>query len=137
MLVRTTGLGTIGTVRGLGAIPFAAGLLLVAGCGGETGDPDASASLDFPDPAPIAARAVQPTDFVGAEACADCHTEEYRAWATSTHGEAGGEPGPDVVIAPFDGRAIRFAHGRNRVDVGRQAIHEDDYTVSRSGTYID
>jgi Flp pilus assembly protein TadD len=48
-------------------------------------------------------------DFVGSEACAGCHEDEYRAWAGSTHGQAGGEPGPTVIIAPFDGGAIRFA----------------------------
>ena len=31
------------------------------------------------------------------------------AWASSTHGRAGGVPGPEVVIAPFDGGVIRFA----------------------------
>jgi tetratricopeptide (TPR) repeat protein len=48
-------------------------------------------------------------DFVGAEACAGCHAAEYANWAGSTHGRAGGEPGPNVIIAPFDGRPIRFA----------------------------
>jgi Flp pilus assembly protein TadD len=38
-----------------------------------------------------------------------CHEAEYHAWAGSTHGRAGGAPGPEVVIAPFDGRVIRFA----------------------------
>ncbi len=77
------------------------------------GDGDAGAgalgSADFPDPLPRAERAVSPADFVGAEACADCHAAEYRAWAGSTHGEAGGVPGPEVVIAPFDGRPVRFS----------------------------
>ena len=49
-------------------------------------------------------------DFAGAQACAACHREQYDAWAVSTHGRAGGgEPGPDRVIAPFDGTGIRFA----------------------------
>jgi len=50
-------------------------------------------------------------DFAGSEACASCHQEQYRAWARSTHGQAGGPPGSSVVIAPFDGRPIRFADG--------------------------
>ncbi len=66
-------------------------------------------TLDFPAPATTAARTVQPADFVGAEACASCHTDQYDAWAESTHGQAGGIPGPDVIIAPFNGRSIRFA----------------------------
>lgn len=48
-------------------------------------------------------------DFVGSAACAECHEENYEAWAASTHGTAGGEPGPETVIAPFDGTPIRFA----------------------------
>jgi len=50
-------------------------------------------------------------DFVGADACADCHTEQYEAWSGSTHGTAGGEPGPSVVIAPFNGTPMRFRDG--------------------------
>ena len=125
--MRAAGLGSIGTVRIRLAISSTTALLLVAGCGGENGDPGSTASLDFPDPAPIAARTVQPADFVGAEACADCHTEEYRAWATSTHRQAGGEPGPDVVIAPFDGRPIRFEDGKLvQVGGGKKGFSLDD-----------
>jgi tetratricopeptide (TPR) repeat protein len=77
-------------------------------CRGDT-PPDSAASLDFPPAPPPAVGTVSAEDFVGAEACASCHEDQYQAWATSTHGQAGGTPGPDVVIAPFDGRAIRFA----------------------------
>lgn len=87
------------------------GVISFSACSGaDEGIPD-RASLDFPPPAPVAARTVQASDFVGAESCSGCHTEEYGAWASSTHGRAGGTPGPEVVIAPFDGRAIRFADG--------------------------
>ena len=47
-------------------------------------------------------------DFVGAEACAECHTEKYEAWRASTHARAGGPPTRARVIGPFDGRALRF-----------------------------
>ncbi len=57
-----------------------------------------------PEPAPSATSA----DFVGAGRCASCHASEYARWRTSTHGRAGGSASPDVVIAPFDGRPIRF-----------------------------
>jgi len=50
----------------------------------------------------------EPGDFVGAEACAPCHRDEYDAWSTSTHGTAGGPPSTSTVIAPFDGTPIRF-----------------------------
>jgi tetratricopeptide (TPR) repeat protein len=79
----------------------------LVGCGGD--EPARSVALDFPPPAPTAAATVSRSDFVGAEACASCHADQYSAWAGSTHGRAGGEARPDVVIAPFDGRTIRFA----------------------------
>jgi tetratricopeptide (TPR) repeat protein len=51
-------------------------------------------------------------DFVGAERCATCHAAEYAVWKRSTHGRAGGTPTPDLVIAPFNEREIRFADAR-------------------------
>lgn len=85
-------------------------LLGVTACGGDSSSLDsATASLDFPPAAPGATRTIATEDFVGAEACATCHVDQYRMWSESTHGRAGGEPGPEVVIAPFDGRPIRFA----------------------------
>lgn len=51
---------------------------------------------------------VSRADFVGAEKCAACHTAEYARWEKSTHGRAGGAPSADLVIAPFNGRPIRF-----------------------------
>ena len=47
--------------------------------------------------------------FAGSEACRTCHEDQYVAWAGSTHGNAGGPPGPATVIAPFGGAPIRFA----------------------------
>ncbi len=48
-------------------------------------------------------------EFAGSESCRACHVEEYAAWAGSTHGTAGGPPGPESVIAPFGASAIQFA----------------------------
>ena len=95
---------------GLGVMALA---ILASGCGGEGESPAGTRSLD-PFPPPIEARPVshvEPEDFAGAESCAECHEEEYAAWAGSTHGRAGGDPTPDILIAPFDGSAIRFADG--------------------------
>ncbi|MFQ6046821.1 MAG: tetratricopeptide repeat protein [Gemmatimonadales bacterium] len=67
--------------------------------------------VEFPPPAEAAPSAQRPAsaDFAGAEACGQCHREQYEAWSTSTHGRAGGPPSPDRLIAPFDGTPIRFA----------------------------
>jgi hypothetical protein len=60
-------------------------------------------------------------DFTGSEACEECHEVQYDAWLGSTHGRAGGSPSPDVVIAPFDGRPMRFFDA-----VVTPSITEDD-----------
>src|SRR5207245_10732455 len=63
----------------------------------------------FPSPPPTSpGPAIFLADFVGAEACASCHVAEYEMWKRSTHGRAGGPPNPGRVIAPFDGRPLRF-----------------------------
>jgi tetratricopeptide (TPR) repeat protein len=68
--------------------------------------PEGLQSFTVPRDAPTATVAFD--DFVGAEACAECHQERYASWAESAHGRAGGAPSPEVVIAPFDGRPIEF-----------------------------
>ncbi|HUK21799.1 MAG TPA: tetratricopeptide repeat protein [Gemmatimonadales bacterium] len=61
-----------------------------------------------PRPEPVAP-SVAFSDFVGSEACAECHTAEYNLWKASTHGNAGGMPtDAGRVIAPFDGHPMRF-----------------------------
>jgi tetratricopeptide (TPR) repeat protein len=103
-----TSLSDQGRARRRTMLRVASAALLTVACG-DQGPDAAPRSLEFPTPSPVEARSVSRTDFVGAEACAGCHADEYAKWARSTHGRAGGEPGPDVVIAPFDGRPIRFA----------------------------
>ncbi len=50
-------------------------------------------------------------DFVGADACAECHADQYEAWSGSTHGRAGGVPPKAEVIAAFDGKPRHFRDG--------------------------
>ena len=66
---------------------------------------------DAPDAADRPAIRIAAEDFAGSAACAGCHADQYRSWAGSTHGRAGGEPGPETVIAPFDGTPITFRDG--------------------------
>jgi tetratricopeptide (TPR) repeat protein len=47
-------------------------------------------------------------DFAGAEACAECHREQYDLWKNSTHGKAGGPPSAQTVISPFNRAALQF-----------------------------
>lgn len=57
-----------------------------------------------PSSSPASAR----SDFVGAEACSECHRTQYDAWRLSTHARAGGKPDAAHVIAPFDETPLRF-----------------------------
>lgn len=41
-------------------------------------------------------------DYAGAEACRDCHKEQYDLWKTSTHGLAGGTPDSVQIISNYD-----------------------------------
>src|SRR5213596_1534430 len=55
-------------------------------------------SIQLPAPRRMERAApVSHANFVGADRCAGCHVAEYAAWKTSTHGRAGGLPGPDLA----------------------------------------
>ncbi len=60
-------------------------------------------------------------DYVGSDTCTDCHEAEARAWERSDHALAWTMPGPDTVLADFDGTAfegrdlkVRFRHEAGR-----------------------
>ncbi|NIP57989.1 MAG: tetratricopeptide repeat protein [Gemmatimonadetes bacterium] len=97
---------------GLLAAAAAAGLgiWLARGAAGPEEGGAGAGPVTFPEPsfAPPA-DTVERSDFAGAEVCRSCHADQYRAWSGSTHGRAGGEAAPDLLIAPFDGTPIRFA----------------------------
>lgn len=73
--------------------------------------PSGSEPTGLPGPRAVAQAVYGPAldDFAGAEACEECHQEQYDAWTESTHAKAGGEPDNETIIAPFDGTPIRFA----------------------------
>ena len=72
--------------------------------------------------------------FVGAERCAGCHVAEYEAWNVSTHARAGGAPGPGLVIAPFDGRPLRFANATVTPRVSGGTVWE--FVVAEDGEVV-
>lgn len=74
-------------------------------------------------PAMVAPQAA--AEFVGSDTCADCHREKYDAWRESTHGRAGGPPGPETLIAAFDGTPMRFSDA-----VVIPAEREGEYTFT-------
>lgn len=70
-------------------------------------------------------------DFLGADACAACHQDQYDAWRSSTHARAGGPADEDLLIIPFDGREIRF---RDAVVLPEQtAAGEARFVVDQEG----
>ena len=84
---------------------------------------------------PVAAQTeTMPPAYVGSEACSDCHQDAARAWTGSHHDLAWTEPGPDTVIADFDG--TEFAHDgtltRFRIEDGRYfaTVTEKDGTTT-------
>jgi tetratricopeptide (TPR) repeat protein len=94
-------------VMSLVAVAVLAGLLLFAVRRGRESGITAVGPL--PPPRQSAPRdSIGPADFVGAAACAACHRTQYAAWRASTHAAAGGPPGEVRLIAPFNGRPIRF-----------------------------
>lgn len=66
-------------------------------------------------------------DFVGSDACAECHETQYAQWVGSTHGQAGGPPSRDRVIAPFNGRPIRFRDATVTPSVDARGVY--NFTV--------
>lgn len=63
----------------------------------------------FPPPKPVSKqKAIVFEDFVGSEACAQCHDDQYQYWLTSAHGRAGGKPDAENVIGKFDGTRLYF-----------------------------
>src|SRR5262245_52371080 len=110
-------------MRGTATV-VAVGLGLLPGCKDQ-------ARVPFPPPRPVV-HAAEPrvADFVGADACASCHPAQYAAWRGSTHGRAGGTPGPGLVLAPFNGAPIRFADAL----VTASAVGGDyRFTIRREG----
>jgi Tfp pilus assembly protein PilF len=87
-------------------------------------------AVPFPKPPAGSLRPPAGADFVGAERCAPCHAAEYARWRGSTHGRAGGAAAPDLVIAAFNGRALRFADARV-VPRRRGAAYE--FVISQDG----
>ena len=69
-------------------------------------------------------------EFVGANACASCHLQQFEQWKRSTHGRAGGFPGQIEVIARFDGRPLHFA---NAVVTPQRVGSDYSFAVEETG----
>lgn len=98
---------------------------------GRVGLGDGRAEFPPPRTADAASTRIAFEDFAGADSCEECHEKEYSAWRESTHGKAGGIPGADVVIAPFDGTPIVFADATVIPSVSAEGSYQ--FTVTQQG----
>jgi hypothetical protein len=56
-------------------------------------------------------------DYIGPEACGECHGVEYAAWTTSLHRVMNAKAdAPKAVIGDFSGAVLRYAGGEARFD---------------------
>ncbi len=56
-------------------------------------------------------------DYIGPEACGDCHDPQYTAWRTSLHRVMNARPAdPGAVIGDFAGAVLRYAGGEVHFD---------------------
>ena len=81
------------------------------------------------------AKAQETPGYVGSQACFSCHEREANAWEKSHHALAWTHPGPDTIVANFDGTS--FEHDGM---IARFRIEDDTYRVSvteKDGTTTD
>ncbi|HTQ45297.1 MAG TPA: multiheme c-type cytochrome [Polyangiaceae bacterium] len=65
----------------------------------------------LPDVGEFLPPALDVPDYVGADACAECHREIYDAWKRSPHGRAMAVASPSTVLADFGTRPATLADG--------------------------
>lgn len=86
-------------------------VVVLAGCDRNTAVPEhANAAVNAAvNVASDDSSGVQQTDrYLGAEACGECHTAEYRAWKTSHHDLAMKQPAADTVRGDFDNAGFTY-----------------------------
>ena len=74
---------------------------------------------------------IQPNNYVGPEACKECHKEKYESWSKHPHRWMNAKATDDTVKGDFDGLNIEFKGGTIR-----QYRHEKEFRIdlARDGT---
>lgn len=67
-------------------------------------------------------------DYVGPDACSDCHPDKYDDWRSSTHRVMNQLAGADAVVGDFSGPTVSYAGGQARFERAG-----DDYTMILRG----
>jgi len=120
-----------------GLIPAVLAALAVApSCGRDGAAPERRARVEVPADSNVAAR-----DYIGPEACGECHPEQHGRWRASLHAAMNRRAEGDAVIGDFDeelsyaGGEVRFARERENgapvMAFARQG-HEIRYRVTRT-----
>jgi predicted CXXCH cytochrome family protein len=94
-----------------GLLLFSVAILLAAFSGsgrGENVDPPSLAS------AIGTLSASAPVGYAGSQACATCHSAEYKAWATSHHAQAMSVATPETVRGDFSGQKVESGGASGR-----------------------
>lgn len=94
--------------------------VVLAGCrsprDGSTGAGSGSGSVArVPDPA-AAGSTIARADYIGPDACGECHPEQLAQWATSLHPVMNQRAERDAVIGSFGGTVLRYAGGEARFE---------------------
>ena len=81
------------------------------------------------------AQAAAPPDYVGSAACAGCHEAVAAAWSGSHHALAWTLPGPETVVADFDGTS--FTHDGMTARFRREGAHYHVEVTEKDGSKRD
>lgn len=83
-------------------------------------------------PLPSALPSTMPVaDFVGAEACRECHGKEYEKWTRSPHGRSMTKATNESVLANFDGTTVKLPDGSVTVTKDPDGFHMDVLSADR------
>ncbi len=83
----------------------------LAACKKAPPAPQPAALAPLPDVGEFLPPALDRPDYVGADACAECHRAVYDAWKRSPHGRSMAVASPDTVLADFSGPPVSLPDG--------------------------
>src|SRR5690349_6593275 len=55
---------------------------------------------------------IHPDDYVGPDACRECHADQYHAWSQHSHSRMNQNATAQSVVGDFSDREIEYGNGR-------------------------
>jgi hypothetical protein len=81
---------------------------------------------------------ILPGDYVGPQACKECHEEKYKDWSANPHGKMNRDASSETVRGDFSGVRVSYQGGTalfsTAKDLGRAPRHE--MTLERDGKVV-